>query len=227
MSFSWDGSELLPQGSTDTQFGRGLWDGVQAQWYFPHESSPFWTIAWDKSRGFLTCTHIGWKDPVHWVFDASQKSLKIDSSVPEELRNKEGLDTEFYQRGGDIPLPVLLFVAMFRRTLWLYEDKVERSRRSYSRCSKFCGAGGNVTPLLCPSCASELDGRCLVCGGSQPRPSIQGRLCKMCQIKKLFCARCGDKVVGQPTTALMCGSPCGLGKDVENCCRLKCDSQNI
>lgn len=163
---------------------------------------------------------------MHWVFDSATGSLKIDASVSAEMRNKEGLDVEFTKEGGDVPLPVFLFAAMFRRTLWLHEDKIERSRRSYSRCGKFCG-GSNVNPILCGSCASELSGKCFVCGGGQRTPTIQGKLCKMCQIKKLFCARCGDKVASGGMPALMCGSPCGLGKDVENCSRLKCDTHNI
>jgi hypothetical protein len=174
------------------------------------------------------CAHaVAWKEPIHWIYD--EPALKIAESVSAEARNKEGLDTDFLKQGGDVPLPVFLFAAMFRRTLWLYEDKLERNRRSYSRCGKFCGTGGNVTPLLCAACASELGGKCFVCGGGQRAPSIQGRLCKMCQIKKLFCVRCADKLAapGSATTALMCGTPCGLGKDVENCCRLKCDSHNI
>jgi hypothetical protein len=33
--------------------GKGIWDGRKAEWIFPYDESPFWTIVWDGVNFFF------------------------------------------------------------------------------------------------------------------------------------------------------------------------------
>jgi len=116
----------------------------------------------------------------------------------------------------------VLFAAMFRRTIGLRDERSERLNRGYSRCGKFCGGIlASPTPLVCSACA----GKCICCAKSLAGVKDSGKLCKMCGIKRLSCARCGDKVGASQEPGYLCEG-CGW-EGRSDCCRMVYDVKGM
>eukprot|EP01087_Luapelamoeba_hula_P007267 TRINITY_DN1771_c0_g1_i2.p1 TRINITY_DN1771_c0_g1~~TRINITY_DN1771_c0_g1_i2.p1 ORF type:complete len:316 (+),score=26.40 TRINITY_DN1771_c0_g1_i2:44-991(+) len=211
MGFKWTETQLTADA---TEFGHGVWDGRKAEWFFPHDDGAFWTMIYHPQQERWENTQIKWRSAVHWVWneqDAGNARIYVEEGSGRD--SIEGADTN-YVKTGDVPPPVALFVAMFRRTLALRDERIERMSRGYSRCGKFCG-GATVAPVLCASCSAQ-GPTCVVCGNGVTGNLTPGKLCKMCAIKKLFCARCGDRVGQTSAPGYLCGKCPPLG----DCCKM-------
>ncbi|KAL6059787.1 C-type lectin domain-containing protein [Balamuthia mandrillaris] len=232
VEFQWNGHELICSSSSEGgggAYGKGVWNGGSgtAEWYFPEDpSTPFWRMTWQKERQRFHNDSIRWRSPVHWTWSENKDNGSGVMSIEEGSGqdSKEGLDSRF-EKQGDFPLPVVLFAAMFRRTVGLREERIERLSRGYTRCNKFVGGIGTAPrPVLCSSCASP---GCMVCAAAFGGTKHPGKLCKMCGIKKLFCAKCGDKTTEENRTEGFLCNGCGLGSSGNNCCRMTYNIQTL
>jgi len=230
--YLWDGSAFR---TSNENLGQGSFDGQRLQWSFPvkrvtfvnnnnSNKDSFYSYTWDEATSFQNEFGIFRTEPIRYTSFVHWRFEKDIMSVAEGSDFKEGAATS-WEVQGNVPPPVVLFIAMFSRAEKLLEEVVQRSKRCYKRCGKLVLSSAGA-PVLCAICASNNDDNstdfCICCD----RPctgnnnKFQGKICKTCAPRKAFCIKCADPVSGGTGKEGFLCSQCGLGKTSDNCCKM-------
>ncbi len=212
VAFKWLGNALRRE-SDSSGTGHGHYDGTVLAWRFADMEQPFYEyrISPDEHRLEWIRSALG----PQWSFEVRQEGRQLAATGGEAL---EGSD-DVFEVGGDVPLPVSLFVAMYTKAQLLHAKWVERNRRTLVRCNKLVLTAGVAAPRLCSVCAAAVgDAGCMCCGKAGDAKH-DANLCKSCAPKKGLCGRCSDPLKGSQVAGRLCG-PCGLGSRGMNCAKL-------
>lgn len=128
----------------------------------------------------------------------------------------EGTDDDF-EATGSVPQPLVLFIALWTKSMRLFEKYEARRKRVYNRCGKVVLKLG-INPKLCKSCAIETS--CLCCSSTTSSLDFDANCCKNCAPKaRGLCGKCNDPLKGSKVQAKLCKS-CGLGGRGKSCAKM-------